>query len=114
MMASVAVCSLLSVAIHVGIFLASQIDATPAEVISSESSDGYCRCHTELKLSVPPCVCTGMTEALEEVIRLKAEIRELRDKCSTVNTNITYACKYNVARDFIMIDDMYACACTMV
>ena len=101
MMASVA---LLSIAIHVGIFLVSQLEecstATP-QVISTQNSDGSCdcHCHTELTLSVPPCVCTGMTEALEEVIRLKADIRELRDKCSTVNTNVTYACKYNVAYD---------------
>lgn len=89
--------ALLSITIHcVGILLASQCRAatSDSEVISTENSqDGYCRCHTELKLSVPPCVCTGMTEALEEVIRLKAHIRELRDKCSTVNTNVTNACK---------------------
>ena len=85
---------LLSIAIHVGMILVSQFEATPAEVISTENSDGYCRCHTELNLTVPPCVCTGMTEALEEVIRLKTEIRELRDKYSTVNTTVIYACKY--------------------
>lgn len=91
---------LLSTAIHVGIFLVPQLEeciATP-EVISTQNSDGYCHCHTELTLSVPPCVCTGMTEALQEVIRLKADIRELRDKCSTVNTNVTYACKYKVVK----------------
>ena len=101
MVASVA---LLSIAIHVGgMFLASQLGectATPAKVISTQktysnhSHSGDCHCYTELTLSVPPCVCTGMTEALEEVIRLKADIRELRDKCSTVNTNVIYACKY--------------------
>jgi hypothetical protein len=88
--------ALLSIAIHMGMFL-SQLEectAVPEEVISTKDSNGDCHCHTELTLSVPPCVCTGMTEALEEVIRLKADVRELRDKCSTVNTNITYACKY--------------------
>ena len=92
--------ALLSIAIHVGMFLVSQrgeCTATPPKVISTQKSDsnhsGDCHCYTELALSVPPCVCTGMTEALEEVIRLKADIRELRDKCSTVNTNVTYACK---------------------
>ena len=102
MVASVA---LLSIAIHVGMFLASQLGectATPTKVISTDSNrSGDCHCYTELTLSVPPCVCTGMTEALEEVIRLKADIRELRDKCSTVNTNVTYACKCNC--DFMII-----------
>ena len=82
------------------LFLVLQLETCSAtannlNVVSTERTDGHCHCHTELTLSVPPCVCTGTTEALQEVIRLKNDIRELRDKCSTINTNVTYyACKY--------------------
>lgn len=82
------------------LFLALQLETCSAtansatEAVSTENTDGHCHCRTELTLSVPPCVCTGMTEALQEAIRLKNDIRELRDKCSTINTNVTYyACK---------------------
>ena len=86
--------ALINIAIGIVLVLWIEKCTATAEVITTANSNRDCHCHTELKLTVPPCVCTGMTEALQEVNRLKSDIRELRDKCSTVNTNLTYACKY--------------------
>lgn len=91
------------------LFLVLQLEtcsatANNSKVVSTEKTDGHCHCHTELTLSVPPCVCTGMAEALQEVIRLKNDIRELRDKCSTININVTYyACKYKFYNNNIIM-----------
>lgn len=66
--------------------------ATP-KIIATENSDGSCHCQTELTLNIPPCVCAGTVEAVQEIHRLKSDIQELLDKCSTVNANLTRACK---------------------
>lgn len=85
--------SLLALA-SIVIVLATQGDniVVKAAVIASESADGGCHCKTELNLTIPPCLCSGTLEALQEVNRLKEEVKDLQDKCITVNTNLSYAC----------------------
>ena len=86
--------SLLSALASIFIMLATHGDnfVINAAVIVSESSDGGCHCSTELTLTIPPCLCSGTLEALQEANRLKEKIKDLQDKCITVDTNLSYAC----------------------
>lgn len=68
-----------------------QMCTATAAVVAEDLEDG-CHCHTELNLTIPPCLCTGTVEAVQEVYKLKQDIRELRDNCSTC-TDLAHACE---------------------
>ncbi len=76
------------------ILFVSQICISKSSLTTMENSDGSCYCRTELTLNNPPCICTGMVEAVKEIVGLKSDIQKLHDKCSTVNTNIKRPCKF--------------------
>lgn len=45
--------------------------------LTVENSDGACHCNFSLALNIPPCVCNGVAEVVEENKRLKSEIKGL-------------------------------------
>lgn len=74
-----------------------QMCTATAAVVAEDSEDG-CHCHTELNLTIPPCLCTGTVEAVQEVYKLRQDIRELRDNCST---DLAHACELGKTNELL-------------
>ena len=51
--------------------------ASAQPLLTAKNSDGACHCNFSLALNIPPCVCSGVVEVVEENKRLKEEIKGL-------------------------------------
>ena len=80
-------CSLLVFCAGLLGLLLSQCAAVEAVITGNVSpSDGVCQCHSSVTVNIPPCVCSGLTEVLQENRKLKEEMRQMaQPDCSPQN-----------------------------
>lgn len=64
-------------------------ESAAVDVIATQNdspSDGVCQCHSNVTVNIPPCVCSGLAETLEENRKLTEEIRRMVEPdCSPQN-----------------------------
>lgn len=72
------------------LFLVTQLLCLTTAIAQSsiqahDLQDGRCHCETNMTINIPACVCTDVVGTVAENLRLRAQVQDLKQNCTTVN-----------------------------